>query len=163
MRRISCRCGEWWTLVGGSFFTNALAAILCVCNYSPYQSCGALRLLSVRIERFFPWSVSKSHAGYLAFGDQQELTRYPLLIQYETVPELRAGSARSAQRDFVIFRGGGFSFRVKVTNRPLTAGLKPFAIVPGSAVRLLAYSFVETPIGRSTVRTVKETARRFGS
>ena len=98
--------------------------------------------------------------------DQQVLARYPLLIQYETVPQLRAGfftPARSTQRDFVIFRGGGFSFRVKMTNRPLTPGLTPFAIVPGSAVRLLAYSFVETPIGKSTVRTVKQTARRFGS
>lgn len=98
--------------------------------------------------------------------DQQKLRRYPLLIQYEDVPDMRSGfftPARSVKRDFVIFRGGGFSFRVKMTNCPLTPGLKSFAIVPGSKVHLLAYSFVETPIGRSTVRTVKQIARRFGS
>lgn len=93
----------------------------------------------------------------------QELRRYPLLIQYEDVLDMRGGfftPARSVKRDFVIFRGGGFSFRVKMTNRPLTPDLKPFAIAPGSKVNLLAYSFLDTKFGQRTARTVKSFARR---
>lgn len=96
--------------------------------------------------------------------DHQRLAHHPLIIQFETVPELRGGffpPARTSKRDFVLFRGGGFAFRVKMTNRRLSLDLEPFAIKAGSPVQMVSYSLLKTPIGREVVSTVKGIERRF--
>jgi hypothetical protein len=49
-----------------------------------------------------------------------------------------------------------------MTDLPLDLNLEPLAIKPGSPVYLISYSFVDTPVGREMVRTVKGTERQFG-
>lgn len=101
----------------------------------------------------------------LRSGDQNMLLRYPLILQREIDETAKAcilTPARNTRTGLITFRGGGFSFHVKMTNRTLSRCLEPLVLRPGSPVILQAFSLLKTPQGQHLIRYIQAIERNFG-
>jgi hypothetical protein len=123
----------------------------------------ASRLLEVRSFSLGPYQDRVRDA--LMTRDPLKVTQFPVIIRRESVAELRSGfipPSRAQHREFVLFHGGGFEFRAKMTNRRLPATLSNFLIKPGQPILIPRYSLEEIPLGKALAQHVQETERRFG-